>query len=450
MRAFESTLPIPLPAAGPHRTEIAASEGLYNSKKLLPVLLVRPPRISFYPKRLPRPLPIELHDHILQYIVCHTDKYTLSSCALTCRYWLKRCGPTLFRSVVLPSLRDLDNLVLCLSIQSNIVGPILRFTQVLVIYQDGSVSPWGHLVALRLSHKLRNLRELHFAKWNRFYPDTRCPTTRMSSFSPHPIMPKALGSFLAPFSSLKKLCLHDYRFHSISDLLRLCSKLRELTILQVERLTWANVPRELPWLPRTGHRLRCLEAFDCAANWPFLWLWAGPKLVSVSASEETFPGFTYDDARVVGEIGRLCVPHLMPQDVRIECRASFSPPGCKQHIINHIVLLMTDRGVIGIITVHSVYLGTQVIQLHTRSCGSLAVVTQIIFVNLSPSAARSSLDSTGLNEQLTRLPFLETIIFDDDDGFTTQGPYIQHEVLQEYCALFPGLQDKLTLDQGGM
>ncbi|PSR76850.1 hypothetical protein PHLCEN_2v8164 [Hermanssonia centrifuga] len=244
-------------------------------------------------------------------------------------------------------------------------------------------------------------------------------------------MPKALGSFLAPFSSLKKLCLHDYRFHSISDLLRLCSKLRELITLQVERLTWANVPRELPWLPRTGHRLRCLETFDCAANWPFLWIWAGPKLGSISASEENFPGLTYDDARVVGEIGRLCVPHLMPQDVRIECRASFSPPGW-------------------IITVHSMYLGTQVIQLHTRSYGSLAVVTQIIFVNLSPSTARSSLDSTGLNEQLTRLPYLETVIFDDDDGFTTQGPYIQPEVLQEYRALFPGLQDKLTLDQGGL
>lgn len=308
-----------------------------------PILLVQAPCIPFNYLKLPPPVPFELHDNILGYVLS-LDKWTLMSALATCRYWSQRCGPTVFRSIVISSPAHLDRLAICLRTRG--LSPIRRFTKVLVIYQDGGHAPWGHCVLGKLAVLLPNLTEVCFARSNSFSPDYLRPTT--SSFSLHPNMSKALRAFLSPFTYLHKLRLHDYCLQSIADLLLLAGALPSLRKMELERLTWTHTPGSLPRALRTGHHLVSLELSDCQLTWPMLWLWAAPQTLCKPAEWNDFPGLCARDTSYLGEVGRIFFDKtMMCESVCIENRSTPYSNSCKHfgayHCIHYLVLTLAGH-----------------------------------------------------------------------------------------------------------
>lgn len=254
---------------------------------------VKPPEIAFSGERHIPPTPPELHDEVLNFVISTEDYTTIISCALTCRRWLSRCKGTFFRVVRLHSGRQA--FAFLQAVKSSTTGLGYRVEELEIHHNTSESLAWGHLILLKLSKLLPNMRTARYL----------CNNTPISPT--HPRLPLRFRSFTA----LQTISIEKYTFESFTDLLRLVGHAKSLAVLECNEVTCGYIPDTPPEHRIERSQLVCVRAVACNFSWAIPWFWAASpahgwrSTVLHSGNEpESFSGLSIEDALVVRELCR--------------------------------------------------------------------------------------------------------------------------------------------------
>ncbi|KIP05007.1 hypothetical protein PHLGIDRAFT_14835 [Phlebiopsis gigantea 11061_1 CR5-6] len=247
--------------------------------------ILEPPTIPFDTDHKGLPLPLEMHDVILEYVAASSDQRTILCCILICRRWYKLYHPALYRVVRIKN-----------AVQLALFTRTINFRRELGLHveelyecPDSPHATWGFTIAVRLSKLLPNLRAAYSLNANSGY------------FSTPPNFSWRSATVFGEFAKLSTFCLENYRFDSFSELQRLVNSSASLSTLQCKHVTCGQIDKAehtMP-IPRRGC-LKHVHIVSCNFTSAALWFWAAPtRPPSGDSTIMTFGGIHPPDVQIM-------------------------------------------------------------------------------------------------------------------------------------------------------
>ncbi|KIP01453.1 hypothetical protein PHLGIDRAFT_355851 [Phlebiopsis gigantea 11061_1 CR5-6] len=180
-------------------------------------------------------------------------KRGLAACSLTCRYWAPAVRAVLFRTLILRSADDLDQLIAFLGSSTAIAPPISSLVQFVRIEMDGSPQrPWLH-------HLNKLDKDLNFSRscaLRALYDvsivnDGEAAPPKVMHIFPFQFLPRSPPLACPPIHSL---CLDRLHLRQPRDLLRAISSIRQLAHCSITGVTFKDASFPDMRMPLLGHR----------------------------------------------------------------------------------------------------------------------------------------------------------------------------------------------------
>ena len=196
----------------------------------------------------------------------------LSRIAMTCRTWAKICRPEIFRVTLVTHGKNIRNFQDILRVTGDYTGRLVKTLKVRwprsERLTEGGETPSLSLFLAMSGQWLRWLEEF---SWG--YPSS----ASFKSLHAPPRVETALAALLHPIRTLTTLVLHNTKFKSFPQLLRILRAVPLIEDINLDRVTVLHAPERLHW-PRSIvlTALGSLTVWNC--NMPLHTL---PSLVSI-------------------------------------------------------------------------------------------------------------------------------------------------------------------------
>ncbi|PSR75381.1 hypothetical protein PHLCEN_2v9139 [Hermanssonia centrifuga] len=261
-------------------------------------------------------IPPELFEKLLDYITSkrwagglEADRRELSSCALVCRFWSKRCQAKIFEDIALRSREDVEQLI---SFLENPLSRIWEYIDGLDLRQKGTTLPWIHLIPLQL---LGLTKSTTFFSTLNIEGHPMGPGSVRPFRSIHSLLPRSHPSFSR---SIYHVTLSDIHFRSFLDLAHVVGEMHSLTGLRCHKLSWPD-PLQIRSSPRTAPLLHDVHMHHCADSWAAVWLLSGPRRASTGREQSKFY-LGRDEQSLVAVLARSIQPTTALADGTCETR----------------------------------------------------------------------------------------------------------------------------------
>ncbi|PSR97729.1 hypothetical protein PHLCEN_2v4271, partial [Hermanssonia centrifuga] len=227
-------------------------------------------------------IPPELFEYILDCLaprdlnedaVVQTNKHELGLCALTSRFWAKKCQPRLFSDITLKARDDVYQLTSFIDADEH----ISQYIYWLILDQQGPCEPWIHLVPTLLCPKLSPTISVKLLVTNPLHPSARQSTVR----SIHALLPRVCPGFS---SNLHHLHLRDIHFKDFADLVCLVGELPTIMDVHCHRLSW-DTHSTTRISRRRSPDLAQVTVSECPQSWLAIWIHIGPQRVPPSVDQ---------------------------------------------------------------------------------------------------------------------------------------------------------------------
>ncbi|PSR77435.1 hypothetical protein PHLCEN_2v7866 [Hermanssonia centrifuga] len=209
-------------------------------------------------------IPEDLFERILDFLEIVPEgtkdkKSNLVKCALTCRYWARRCQPRIFEHIFLRSREDVDQLLYFLE---SSLGRISSYVKHLYLSQTAAAFiPWIHLVPLRLFPKLALSPTITLVFHTPWEESDANQYARFRSI--HYMLPRAYPMFSSHISSL---LLFLQQFRCFEDLAHLVGELHSLETFDCSMVQWFRDAPETYVVPACPPRLDKVTMMGCTQD----------------------------------------------------------------------------------------------------------------------------------------------------------------------------------------
>lgn len=196
------------------------------------------------------------------------SKTHLGTLSLACRYWARLCRPHMFQHLTLRNHEDLNQFIQFIHAPSVVQPSIRGCSEHITLLQSGAwPAPWFHRTHGALLGG--NVTPCDVAKYFDILVVLEQASVAVSPdnavhYAPHSFsvgLPRTVPGSMFPFYFLG---LHDMRFRSIADVLRLIDNLPDLRLLKCTRLQFSDESFVLPPVP-TRRRVKTCKLFRVSA-----------------------------------------------------------------------------------------------------------------------------------------------------------------------------------------